>query len=299
MSLTLRPARRALRTGLCLACSILFSGFVIASGGQAQAEQADGNGAATSADAAPPKVLVLTHSAGYKHGSLPLAEQIVAELGRSSGAFEVVVLQGYKQEPGAIDLTMISADYLSGFAGIIMFTTGELPLDASQKQALLDFIRGGGGWIGVHSATDTFYEWPEYGELSGGYFQGHGLNNKPLTLKVEDRDHPATRALGESWTLADEFYRFADVISERHPVAFSRERVHVLLSVDTKASDLRGQWKMEPGGDYALAWCRDFGEGRAFYTALGHRDDVWRSAKFQAHLLGGIRWAIRNESDAR
>ena len=98
--------------------------------------------------------------------------------------------------------------------------------------------------------------------------------------------------LGDEWPLADEFYHYAKETSDRHPVAFSRDRVRVLISVDTEKSEMKHQAGMKKGGDYPLAWCREYGEGRSFYTALGHRDDVWTNPKFQAHLLGGIKWAL-------
>lgn len=244
-----------------------------------------------SAQAAPKKILFLTHSAGFKHGSLALAEKTVTEMGKKSGLFEVTTLEGYKQDAKAIDLSMISADYLKQFDGLIMFTTGELPLNDSQKQAILDFVKNGKCWIGTHSASDTLYTWPAYGELVGAYFKTHHPPNKDLTLKVEDKKHPATKMLGDSITIADEFYQFIDAPDPNKPVQWSRDRVHVLLSVDTEKSDLAPQ-QMVKGGDYGIAWCQNVGKGRSFYTALGHRDEVWTNPVFQDHLLGGIKWAL-------
>lgn len=246
-----------------------------------------------------PKILLLTHSQGYKHGSLPVAERVVKKVAEESGAFEVFSLEGYRQESEAIDLSMISAEYLAQFDAVMFYTTGELPLDDSQKKALIDFVKEGKAYIGIHSATDTFYTWKGYGELVGAYFAAHGPNQLTLNLKIEDGHHPATRMLGDSWEIADEFYRFGKASDdEKRPVAFSRDRLHILMSVDTERSDLSGQG-MEKGGDYALAWCQNFGEGRSFYTALGHRDDVWENPVYQQHLLGGILWALgRREGDA-
>lgn len=253
------------------------------------------------ADAGPRRVLLLTHSAGYRHGVLPTAEAVLAEISGREGDLEIVSWEGHKQPSEAIDLKALTGELLATFDGVLFFTTGELPLDPAQKQALLDFVSGGGAYIGVHSASDTFYQWAEYGELVGGYFRTHSWNHLPLTLKVEDAKHPATRMLGNEWTLADEFYRFGMTEEESMgPVAFSRERVHVLLSIDTAKSDISKQRGVIPGrfdimeadGDYPLAWCREYGEGRSFYTALGHREDVWQSEKFQAHLIGGMRWAL-------
>lgn len=252
----------------------------------------------------PRRILFLTHSAGFKHPCLPTAEAVVAQLSEREPDLEFVSWEGHKQDKDAIDLSAFTPELLETLDGVMFFTTGELPLDEGQKQALLNFVSEGGAFIGVHSAADTFYEWPEYGELVGAYFRTHSWNHLPLTLKVEDMTHPSTTMLGEEWTLADEFYRFGMTEEEAiGPVVFSRDRVNVLLSIDTEKSDIEKQRGvipgrfdvMEKGRDYPLAWYRDYGEGRSFYTALGHREDVWESEKFQAHLLGGIRWALGAE----
>ena len=270
--------------GLLAACCVV-AGPSVSKAGEAQDEK--------------PKILMLTHSEGFKHGSLPVAERVMKKLAEESGAFELVALEGYRQDREAIDLSMISADYLAQFDAVMFYTTGELPLDDSQKKALIDFVKGGKGYIGAHSATDTFYTWKGYGELSGAYFIGHGPNHRKLILKIEDQHHPATEMLGDSWEIADEFYRYGTAADDsRRPVPYSRDRLHILISVDTERSDLEGQ-SMEKGGDYALAWCQNFGEGRSFYTALGHRPDVWENPVYQQHLLGGILWALGlKEGDA-
>lgn len=243
------------------------------------------------AEGATPKILFLTHSQGFKHGSLGLAEKTVVAMAKDSKAYEAVVLEGYKQDRDKIDLSMISADYLKQFAAVMFFTTGELPLNDSQKKALLDYVKGGGGFIGTHSATDTFYTWPEYGRLIGAYFAGHHPNDEVLILKVEDQNHPATKMLGPSWPIADEFYQFIMKEDPKKPYIFSRKNVHVLISVDTEHSNLAPQ-QMKKDGYYPVSWCQNYGKGRQFYTSLGHRDDIWASATYQAHLLGGIKWVL-------
>lgn len=250
----------------------------------------------------PKKVLVLTHSAGFLHPCLATAEKVLAKLSDENPDLEFISWNGYEQPKDKIDLSALTPEFLSTIDGVLFFTTGELPLDDSQKQALLDFVSDGGAFIGVHSAADTFYTWQGYGELLGGYFRTHSWNHLPLTLKVEDTTHPSTSMLGSEWTLADEFYRFGMTKEEAMgPVVLSRDRVHVLLSIDTEKSDISKQRGVIPGrfdimrkdGDYPLAWCHEYGKGRSFYTALGHREEVWESPKFQEHLLGGIRWALR------
>ena len=222
---------------------------------------------------APPRVLYLTHSAGFKHDVLPITEQTRPELGRKSGAFDVTV---------SSDVAVLSEQNLRNYAAVIFFTTGELPIDDAQKRALIEFVRGGRGFVGIHSATDTFYKWPEYLELVGGYFDGHPWHQQ-VAIRVEDRKHPATEHLPETFTLNDEIYQFRD---------WSRDRVHVLLTLDPASVDLTKQGVKRTDKDFAVAWTRTFGKGRSFYTALGHEPDVWRDARFQQHLVGGIRWAI-------
>ncbi len=254
----------------------------------------------------PKKLLFLTHAGLYKHTSLGPAERAVASWGPDAG-YEVTALQGYLQERDELDLSIITADYLAQFDGVMMMTNGNLPLEEAQKGALLDFVRRGGAFIGVHCAALTLYDYPDFGEMLGGYFRRAVQQNHLFVLNVEDREHPATRMLGGSWSVVDEFYQFGtaawssdrpdenvDVLfGNRIPMGFSRDRVRVLLSSDTRATDLDGLQEIEEGGDYPQSWVREFGEGRSFYTALGHRDDIWSSdPTFRAHVVGGIRWAL-------
>lgn len=222
--------------------------------------------------AAPPRVLYLTHSAGFRHGVLPVSEKILPELGKATGAFEATVTS---------DPAVLSEHNLRNYAAVIFFTTGELPIDDGQKRALMDFVRGGRGFVGIHSASDTFYKWPEYLELVGGYFDGHPWH-QTVRIRVEDPRHPATSHLPATFRLRDEIYQFKD---------WSRDRVHVLLSLDPSSVDLANAGVKRADRDFALAWTREFGRGRVFYTALGHDEDVWRDPRFQQHVVGGIRWA--------
>ncbi len=219
------------------------------------------------------RVLYLTHSAGFKHAVLPLSEQIVKEMGDKSGAFETVVTQ---------DCAMISAENLKPFDAVVFYTTGELPITDEGKTALLNFIKSGKGFVGIHSATDTFYKWAEYGEMIGGYFDWHPWH-QDVTIKTEDRQHPATKHLQASFAIKEEIYQFKN---------FSRDKVDVLLSLDVNSVDLTRKTVRRTDKDFALAWCRNYGKGRVFYTALGHEPQVWQSDWFQKHLLGGLQWAI-------
>ena len=228
------------------------------------------------------QVLYLTQSAGFAHPVLAHSEGVMTRIGTESGHFDVTVSH---------DASMINAEVLSRYDAIIFFTTGELPMNETQKEALLTYVRNGGGFVGVHSATDTFYEWPDYLALIGGYFDGHPWRQE-VTVRVEDPDHPSTKHLGESFRIDDEIYQFR---------SWSRARVDVLLSLDVGSVDMTANGTdcnrtfsciNRTDGDFALAWTRLEGAGRVFYTALGHRPEVWDDVRFQRHLIEGITWAM-------
>lgn len=221
---------------------------------------------------APKRVLYVTHSAGFVHGSIIVSRQVMADLAaRSAGALEVVSTE---------DLSLISADGLRNFDALFFFTSGELALSDRQKQDFLAFVRDGKGFGGVHSATDTLYSWPAYGEMIGGYFDDHPWAQE-VTIDVEDPDHPAMRHVAPSFRIVDEIYQFRE---------FSRDRVRVLMTLDTRSVDLRAPGVKRTDGDFALAWCRNYGSGRVFYTALGHPDEIWRDPRFQTMLLNAMLW---------
>jgi len=217
------------------------------------------------------RVLFITHSAGFRHDSIVVARQALEGIGVRSGAFSVTSSE---------DLSLISAEGLRNFDVLFFYTSGELALTDRQKQDFLAFVREGKGFGAAHSATDTLYSWPEYGELIGGYFDGHPWAQE-VSIDIEDPDHPATRPYGNSFRIGEEIYQFR---------AFSRDRVRVLMTLDTRTADLGAPGVNRPDGDFALAWVRNFGRGRVFYTALGHVDDTWRDARFQMMLGNAIQW---------
>jgi uncharacterized protein (TIGR03437 family) len=226
------------------------------------------------------RVLYLTHSAGYRHDSIDVSKRVLAELAAKSGKLEVVSTE---------DLSAISESALRQFDAVFFFTSGELALSSDQKAALLAFIRGGKGFGGVHSATDTLYTWPEYGELIGGYFDGHPWVQE-VTVDVEDPDNPFTKHLASSFKVIEEIYQFR---------AFSRERVRVLMTLDTGSVDLRAAGVNRTDEDFALAWIRPYGNGRVFYTALGHFDGTWLDPRFQTMFLNALLWiTAQNEAEA-
>ncbi|MBC8328583.1 MAG: ThuA domain-containing protein [Planctomycetes bacterium] len=225
----------------------------------------------------PARIYVHVYSAGFEHGvakpgadgAPSLVEAKWAEWAADDQRFEVVVS---REAPDSLD----------GFDGVFLYTTGELPWSEEQRAMLLGFVRGGGGLVGSHCATDTWYEWTDYGLMIGGYFAGHPWN-EDVGVEVEVTDHPATAHLGESFRIADEIYQ--------HKEPWSRERLTVLMGLDHAATDMEKDGIYREDRDVAISWIRDEGQGRVFYTGLGHRPEVWNDARFQQHLVEGALWA--------
>ncbi len=231
------------------------------------------------ASASPKRVLVVSHTAGFRHGAIPLGEKILLKLAQEDRSFNVTFCRT------ADDVKrLMSPEALKRFDAVVFNnTTGNLGIP--DLQAFLGWIKQGNGFVGIHAATDTYH--PEqvggdrsYIDMVGGQFKTHGAQ-ATVDIIVEDRDHPSTRHLGPVWRVKDEIYEFREN---------NRPRLHVLLALDRHPDD--GHPEAGQPGDYLIAWCRNYGKGRVFYTALGHRDDVWESREFQQHLLGGIRWAL-------
>ncbi len=219
------------------------------------------------------RILYFTYSAGYRHDVIPLSRSILTQLGSSFGPFEVTASENPSE---------FSTENLKQYAAMIFYTTGELPLDGAGKAALLDFVRSGRGFLGIHSATDTFYTWPDYLDLVGGYFDGHPWH-QAVTIEVADPGDPLVAHLGDTLQLEDEIYQIRD---------FDHRGSHVLLRLDQKSVDLGKPGVHQRFYGWPLAWTRSYGRGRVFYTALGHEASVWRDARFQRILANAILWSI-------
>jgi uncharacterized protein len=224
------------------------------------------------AAADPRRILYVTATYGFRHsGSIDASIQVMQDLAAESGAFEVVNTE---------DVSQINADNLSNFDAVYFFTSGELPLSDQQKADLLDFIRQGKGFGGSHSATDTLYTWPEYGDMIGGIFDGHPWT-QVAGVNVEDPDNQIVQHMAPAFQTQEEFYQFR---------AFSRDNVRVLLSLDTTSVDLTADGVNRTDGDFALAWIRRYGEGRVFYSAFGHFEDSFRLPMFRTTLMNALLW---------
>jgi uncharacterized protein len=230
-------------------------------------------GISSRAEERPASVLYFTHSAGYRHEVIPVSQAILKEIA-ASARFVVTASE---------DVSIFTPENLRRFGAVMFFTTGELPMSDAQKAALGDFVRSGGGFLGVHSATDTFYQWGEYLKLIGGYFNEHPWHQS-VRIEVADRASALVGFLGPSFTIADEIYQIAD---------FDDRGSHVLLRLDPTSVDLAADGVHPRPYGWPLAWTRSYGEGRVFYTALGHEEAVWRDPRYQQMLRNAVLWAMR------
>lgn len=236
------------------------------------------------------RLLVVSTTTEFRHSAIPTLEKTIAELGQKSGAFSVDFLpQPAEGTPMETALQKLSPQSLKNYDGVVFAsTTGNLPIP--DKAGFLNWLREGHAFIGIHSASDTFHAWPEYRDMLGGEFKVHH-EQVGVTGLVVDQQHPSTQHLGAEWKITqEEIYLFQN---------YEPKNVHELIVMDKHPND-------GTPGHYPLAWTRDYGQGRVFYTALGHREDmidtnpdlkdrknsVQTAEAYQKHLLGGILWTL-------
>jgi type 1 glutamine amidotransferase len=228
-------------------------------------------------------LLIFNLCKGYEHESIPWTAFTIARMGEKTGAYTAVV---------SSDTTMFRAEQLTRFDAVLFNNnTGEPFGDPALRASLLAFVRGGGGVVGLHAATDGFFEWPEFGEMMGAYFVNHPWNEE-VTLRIEEPDHPITAAFdSSSYVVADEIYQFRD--------PYSRDRLRVLISLDTARLDLEREGVQRADRDFAVSWVREEGAGRVFYSSLGHRSEIFTDPVILRHWLAGIQFALGDlEADA-
>lgn len=271
----------------------------------------------------PRRVLVYSATGGFYHGAIPWGNRCLEIMGEKTGAFAAVVsndpdnflpdrlaafdavvlnnttgellVPAKPKPPAKPDRTRFKSD--AEFAGAEAkwqeqqaafekeMATFKPPPDRSAelRPALLAWLRGGKGVVGIHAATDCSYDWPEYGEMIGGWFSGHPWNEE-VAIKNDDPANPINAAFdGQGFKVADEIYQFmrGDV--------YSRQHQRVLLSLDMTATSPQGK---RPDNDYAVSWLKRYGGGRVFYCSLGHRNDIFWNPQILAHYLAGIQWAL-------
>ncbi len=324
---TIAPSRRLATIALALACSLITPAFSqtptpyqgpapysgarpqsIKDGVQIQTAQREDlvameDGIPTKAPATPKqprKVLALCKAAGYVHSSIPLAAATVKAMGEKTGAYTTTI---------TYDSADITDQNLAGYDAIVLDSTtmnflddpNDAPTTAARRKALLDFVRGGKGLVGLHAAADTYHSpepftngpptgtWPAFNTMVGGFFKFHWIYPQLLTVKLDDPKSPLTAMFnGQEFQIHDETYTLVQD-------SFSRRNVHVLTSVDyskMSAEDKAKEKFPRTDGDYALSWIRHEGKGRVFMEVLGHSEHIYANTPMMEHVLAGIQYAL-------
>ena len=215
------------------------------------------------------RVLVFSKTAGYRHSSIGVGLAAIRKLGQENG-FSVDATE---------DAGAFTSKNLRGYRAVVFLnTTGDV-LDAAQQDDFERYIQAGGGYVGIHSATDTEYEWPWYGRLAGAWFTSHpnNPNVRKGTYHVLDKSHPSTQGFPDTLVREDEFYNFKSI----------DPTIHVLIEIDEKS------YQGGTNGDHhPMSWYHDFDGGRAWYTNMGHTEATFSEPLFLQHLLGGLRYAM-------
>jgi len=214
-----------------------------------------------------PRVLIFSKTSGYHHEAIPEGIKAIYKLGQEHGF--------------ACDSTTDSLQFnkrnLRKYAAVIFLNTTGNVLGDEQEKAFEAYIRSGKGFAGVHSATDTEYDWPWYNQLVGAYFSNHPKQQQAI-VEVKNNSFPGISSLPAKWSRWDEWYNFKET---------NWDKVQVLLTLDERS--IQGGTN---GDFHPLSWYRDFDGGRSFYTALGHTKESYSDSLFLGHLLGGIQYAM-------
>ena len=215
-------------------------------------------------------ILVFSRTAGFRHGSIKPGQKALGVLGQKFG-FHVEVTE---------DPARFTATELQKHQVVVFLNTTQDVLAAPQERVFEQWIRGGGGYVGIHAAADTEYQWSFYGQLVGAYFSGHP-RVQPALIEVKNQQHPATAHLPKKWTRTDEWYNFKEF----------PEHVEVLAYLDTdsyQGSTMKGK--------HPAIWCHEIDQGRALYTVGGHTDQSFSEPLFLRHLHGAIWWAAGHDT---
>lgn len=233
------------------------------------------------------RVLAVGMTEGFYHDSTTEALTTIKKLGDESGLWDTLIFTDISA------ITKLKRDgnkkNLNYFDAIFFMTTGELPFTDEQKASFLSFIKTDGkGFVGAHCAADTFYKWPEYGEMLGGYFDQHPWGVFEAPVVVEDPTHPLVKHFPKEMTLRDEIYQFKD---------WNRDNLRVLMALDARKLDLANPRVHRTDRDFAVTWVKKYGSGRVFYSTLGHTIESWRDPRLQKMWFEAMRWALKIAPD--
>ena len=231
-------------------------------------------------------LLVIGEEHGYRHQSVSHAMATLERLGHETGIWDTTI------RTDAEALTKKKLEYnaknLNDFDAVLFFTGGDLKMDEQQKADFLSFIHDDGkGFIGVHSATITFTDWPEYGEMIGGYFDEHPWVTFDAPIIVEDPTFPGMQQWPRNFVIRDEIYQMKN---------YSRDKLRVLMRLDAGKLDLKNKNVHRTDRDFAVTWAKMYGKGRVYYTTLGHVEENWDKPEFQKMLIDAIKWSMNLEN---
>ena len=235
----------------------------------------------THAAATKKHLLAIGEEKGYRHESVSHALATIERLGRESGLFDTTI----RTDTEALTKKKLeyNAKTLNDFDAVLFYTGGTLEMDDQKKADFLSFIHDDGkGFIGIHSATITFTDWPEYGEMIGGYFDEHPWGTFDAPILVEDPAFPGMSQWPRAFTLRDEIYQIRN---------FSREKLRVLMRLDPSKLEMNPRVHRKDK-DFAVAWAKMYGKGRVFYSTLGHPVENWDKPEMQTMYLEAIKWAM-------
>ncbi|MBI1371921.1 MAG: ThuA domain-containing protein [Phycisphaera sp.] len=229
------------------------------------------------------RVLFVTQSAGFRHGSvtrkdgqLAVAEQVMTKMGQDTGLFDVDCTQDVAKD--------FTKENLQKYDIVMFYTTGNLPIAKDDLDYFFkEFMNTPNkGFLGTHSAADTFKDYQPYWDMIGGTFNGHPWGSgSTVTVTVQDKSHPAMKPWGDEFTIQDEIYQFKN---------WQPEKVHVLASLNMA--------KVNPKKPYLvpIAWCKEYQKSKVFHMSMGHREDMWTNPKYQESLMGAMKWIVGWES---
>jgi type 1 glutamine amidotransferase len=236
----------------------------------------------------PPKkhLLVIGEEKGYRHEAVSHAMATMERLGTETGLWDTTL----RTDTEALTKKKLeyNAKNLNDFDAVLFYTGGDLEMDAQQKADFISFVHDDGkGFIGVHSAAITFVDWPDYGDMIGGYYDEHPWLTFDAPIIVEDPSFPGMQQWPHSFILRDEIYQMRN---------YSRDKVRVLMRLDVSRLDMKNKNVHRTDGDFAVTWAKMFGKGRVYYTTLGHVEENWDKPEFQQMITEAITWAMGLEN---
>jgi type 1 glutamine amidotransferase len=215
------------------------------------------------------RILVFSRTLGFHHASIPTGIAAIQKIGMDNNM----------EVDTTTDANFFTEKQLKKYAAVVFLSTTGNVLNDEQQLAFESYIKKGGGFVGIHAATDTEYDWPWYNQLVGAYFKSHPKQQEAV-LHIIDPSHISTMHLPKEWKRFDEWYNFKSI----------QPNLHVLITIDEK-SYTGG----ENGDFHPMAWWHDFDGGRAFYTEFGHTDESYADPLFIQHVTGGIAYAVNKK----